>query len=75
MVLAAVVGLGAGLAAVGFSILVELSDYFFLDMVKDEWLGGLPPARLILIPAIGGLLVGRSTTSWRRARAATRSPR
>ena len=61
MVLAAVVGLGAGLAAVGFSILVELSDYFFLDMVKDEWLGGLPPARLILIPAIGGLLVGPIT--------------
>ncbi len=61
MVLAAVVGLGAGLAAVGFSVLVELSDYFFLDMVKDEWLGGLPPARLILIPAIGGLLVGPIT--------------
>ena len=61
MVLAAIVGLGAGLAAVGFSILVELSDYFFLDMVKDEWLGGLPPARLILIPAIGGLLVGPIT--------------
>ena len=61
MVLAAIVGLGAGLAAVGFSTLVELSDHFFLDIVKDEWLGGLPDARLILIPAIGGLLVGPIT--------------
>ena len=61
MVLAAIVGLGAGLAAVGFSTLVELSDQFFLDTVKDEWLGGLPDARLILIPAIGGLLVGPIT--------------
>ena len=61
MVLAAVVGLGAGLAAVGFSILVELSDHFFFDILKDDWLGGLPNARLILIPAIGGLLVGPIT--------------
>ncbi|MYA18749.1 MAG: CBS domain-containing protein [Chloroflexi bacterium] len=61
MVLAAIVGLGAGLAAVGFSTLVELSDQFFLDIVKDDWLGGLPDARLILIPAIGGLLVGPIT--------------
>ncbi len=61
MVLAAVVGLGAGLAAVGFSILVELSDRFFFDILKDEWLVGLPNARLILIPAIGGLLVGPIT--------------
>ena len=61
MVLAAVVGLGAGLAAVGFSPLVELSDHFFFDILKDDWLGGLPNARLILIPAIGGLLVGPIT--------------
>ncbi len=61
MVLAAVVGLGAGLAAVGFSTLVELSDHFFFDILKDDWLGGLPNARLILIPAIGGLLVGPIT--------------
>ena len=75
MVLAAVVGLGAGLAAVGFSTLVELSDHFFFDILKDDWLGGLPNARLILIPAIGGLPSDRSRTSWRRERAATRSPR
>ena len=61
MVLAAIVGLGAGLAAVGFSVLVELSDRFFFDVVKDEWLAGLPGARLILIPVIGGLLVGPIT--------------
>ena len=61
MVLAAVVGLGAGLAAAGFSILVELSDHFFFDILKDDWLGSLPNARLILIPAIGGLLVGPIT--------------
>ena len=45
MVLAAIVGVGAGLAAVGFSVLVELSDRFFFDVVKDEWLGGLPGCR------------------------------
>ena len=61
MVLAAIVGLGAGLAAVGFSALVELSDHFFLDIIKDDWLGELPSARLILIPALGGLLVGPIT--------------
>ncbi len=58
MVLAAVVGLGSGLAAVGFSGLVELTDAFFFDVVKDGWLGRLPDVRLMLIPAIGGLLVG-----------------
>lgn len=58
MALAAIVGLGAGLVDVGFSSLVELSDHFFLDILKDDWLGGLPSARLILIPAIGGLLAG-----------------
>ena len=58
MVLAAIVGLGAGLAAVGPSVLVELSDRFFFDVVQDDW---LPGARLILISVIGGLLVGPIT--------------
>ena len=61
MVLAAVVGLGAGLSAVGFSELVELSDRFFFDVLHDELLSGLRSARLILIPALGGLLVGPIT--------------
>ena len=34
--LAAIVGLGAGLAAVGPSVLVELSDRFFFDVVKGR---------------------------------------
>ena len=58
MVLAAVVGLGAGLGAVGFAYILELADAFFFDVLKDDWLSGLPDARLILIPALGGLLVG-----------------
>ena len=61
MVLAAIVGLGAGVAAVGFSGLVDLSDRFFFELVKDDWLDFLPGGRLILIPAIGGLLIGPIT--------------
>ena len=61
MTLAIIVGLVAGLGAVGFEALIEAIDWFFFDIVKDEWLGSLGRSRLMLIPALGALLVGPIT--------------
>ena len=60
MLLAAVVGLGAGLSDVGFSALVDLADWFFFDIIRDELLGGSRGA-VVLLPALGGLLVAPIT--------------
>lgn len=60
MALAAVVGLGAGLSAVGFSALVDLADWFFFDIIRDELLGGSRGA-VVLLPTLGGLLVAPLT--------------
>jgi CIC family chloride channel protein len=69
MALAAVVGLGAGLSSVLFSELLEASEWFFFDVVHDELLSFLPGARLLLIPLLGGLLVGPITViAFRSAR-------
>ena len=60
MLLAAVVGLGAGLSDVGFSALVDLADWLFFDIIRDELLGGSRGA-VVLLPALGGLLVAPIT--------------
>ena len=39
-------------------MLVELSDRFSFVVAKDDWLAGLPGARLILIPVIAIQLRG-----------------
>ena len=61
MVLAIVVGIGAGCGAVVFELLIERSTWFFFEVVKDRWLGSLGGWRLVLIPILGGLLVGPLT--------------
>jgi CIC family chloride channel protein len=57
--LAAVIGTAAGLTAVGFDLLVRFSERFFFGTVAGQigegpWRLGL----LVLLPAVGGLLVG-----------------
>lgn len=61
MVLAVIVGLGAGLGDVLFSELIELCERFFFDFLYDDALSFLPGARLALIPMLGGLIVGPIT--------------
>ena len=75
MVLAVVAGLGSGLGAVGFEALIDACDWFFFDVVKDRWLDPLGGWRLILIPALGGLLVGPLTQRLAPRRGATACPR
>jgi hypothetical protein len=42
MLLAAVVGVLAGLAEVGFEELLRFSDWFFFDLIHEQLLGELP---------------------------------
>ncbi len=57
IILAVVVGVATGLGSVGFMLAIELLADFARGPVAAllEWFG---PARLVLLPAIGGLLVG-----------------
>ena len=57
VVLAVVVGVATGLGSVGFILAIELLADFARGPVAAllEWFG---PARLVLLPALGGLLVG-----------------
>lgn len=57
LLLAAIVGLAAGLGAVGFTALLEGVDALFFDVLWSGLLGA-PRWGLLLIPALGGLLVG-----------------
>lgn len=58
LILAAVVGLGAGFSAVGFQKLIELFHKVFFDGGQKFFSPVLGGYYLILIPALGGLLVG-----------------
>ena len=63
MVVAVIVGLAAGLGAVAFAGLIDGLDWFFYDIVFDEWLGAIDDGRwrYIFIPALGAILVGPIT--------------
>ena len=61
MALALLVGIGAGCGAVVFEEMIIFSDWFFFDLVKDQWLGALGDWRLMLVPVLGGLIVGLLT--------------
>jgi len=54
---ALIVGLGGGLGAVVFRWLITNFTHIFFDVMQD-WLSFMGPAYVILVPAIGGLLVG-----------------
>ena len=66
MVLAALIGLLAGLGAVGFAWLVEAVNWVIFDLVIDDWLRALPDRRVLIGPLIGGLLVGPITMRYVR---------
>ena len=55
--LAAIVGLAAGLGAVGFTALLQAVDALFFDLLWTDLLGA-SRWTLLLLPALGGLLVG-----------------
>jgi CIC family chloride channel protein len=54
---AVIVGLGGGLGAVAFRWLINSFTHIFFDVMQN-WLSFMGPAYVILVPAIGGLLVG-----------------
>lgn len=54
---AVIVGLGGGLGAVVFRWLINGFTHIFFDVMQN-WLSFMGPAYVILVPAIGGLLVG-----------------
>lgn len=57
LVLAAITGLGAGLGAVVFRKLIEGFHRLFFDVIGES-LGFLGAGHVVVLPAIGGLLVG-----------------
>ena len=57
LLLAAIVGLAAGLGAVGFTALLQAVDALFFDLLWTDLLGA-SRWTLLLLPALGGLLVG-----------------
>lgn len=61
LLIAAVVGVVTGFIVVAFIKLIRWSHFLFFD-VGREALGGLGPYAVILIPAMGGLLVGPIVT-------------
>jgi hypothetical protein len=70
-----VVGLGAGVGAVIFRYLINGFMYVFFDVVRPALAGLLGPAAVVPLPALGGLLFGRSSTSSPGRRVATAYPR
>jgi CIC family chloride channel protein len=54
---AIIVGLGGGLGAVVFRWLINGFTYISFEVMRD-WLSFMGPAYVIIVPAIGGLLVG-----------------
>lgn len=50
-------GVGGGLGAVAFRWLINSFTHIFFDVMQD-WLSFMGPTYVILVPAIGGLLVG-----------------
>ncbi len=66
MVLAAIVGVLTGLASVGFHELLTLADWFFFDLINERLIGELPGWRIVVLPALGGLLIGPIVTRFAR---------
>lgn len=56
--LAAVIGSLTGLVATGFDFLVESSGHFFFGVLGKQTFKGSGLALLVILPALGGLLVG-----------------
>jgi CIC family chloride channel protein len=56
--LAAVIGSLTGLVATGFDWLVEHSGRFFFGVIGEQRFPGSELALLVLLPALGGLMVG-----------------
>lgn len=54
---ALIVGAGAGLGAVGFKLLVDAAQKFSFEYVGN-YLSGINPLLIILIPIVGGLITG-----------------
>ena len=61
MVMATFIGLLTGLVAAGFETMIDGVDEFFFDWLLDDVLASWRGWKLILAPAIGGLLVGTFT--------------
>lgn len=56
--LAAVIGSLTGLVATGFDLLVETSGNFFFGVLGKQTFPGSGLALLVILPALGGLMVG-----------------
>ena len=66
MLLAAIVSVLAGLTEVGFEELLRLSDWIFFDLIHEQLVGELAGCRILILPALGGLLVGPIVTRFAR---------
>lgn len=66
LLLAVFVGLGSGLAAVGFAKIIDGIEWLLFTKLLDEGLDGYPGWLLLLIPAIGALPVGWITLRFAR---------
>ena len=64
--LCAVVGVLAGLSEVGFEGLLCLADWVFFDLIHEQLLSELPGWRILILPALGGLLIGPIVTRFAR---------
>jgi len=58
MVMATFIGLLTGLGAAGFETMIDVVDEVVFDWLLGDVLGGWGRGKLILAPAIGGLLAG-----------------
>ena len=61
LTVACLVGIATGFATVGFIRCIEWSEQFFFGR-GEEWLGFMGRYWIILIPAIGGVVVGLIVT-------------
>jgi CIC family chloride channel protein len=57
LTMALLVGVGAGYGAVAFRWLIDNAHIFFFDTLGD-WLGFLGRYYIVIVPALGGLVVG-----------------
>jgi len=57
LTMAVLVGSGSGFGAVAFRWLIETVHSFFFDTL-GEWLSFLGPFHIVILPALGGLVVG-----------------
>jgi CIC family chloride channel protein len=59
MLLAAIVGVLAGLTEIGFEELLRLSDWIFFDLIHEQLVGELAGWRILILPALVGPIVTR----------------